>query len=120
MLEMTTDGVPQELRPSARQLKNMRPCQQSKALQGISVDSIGQLQVFLEKPPECIRVYTEHVICDPARVCIPFSCNALDDLLADVHLTCWVCESLLLCPSAGPAEEVREDKAHAQSASEEA
>jgi hypothetical protein len=32
----------------------------------------------------------------------------------------FVCESLLLCPSAGPAEEVREDKAHAQSAAEEA
>lgn len=59
---------------------------------GLSVDCFEDLEKFLQEPPACIRIQQEAVVKESGRLCVPFSCPVLDSILAEMQLTCFVCD----------------------------
>jgi len=83
--KMTEAGVPAEHLPAMWQVKNQRPS--STAEHTYSTDCLEQLRKFVSAPPECIRMYGDHVVCSESEICIPFSCPSTHDILQDSGLT---------------------------------
>ena len=59
--EMVSDEVPASERPNSRQLQNQRPTQKSKRASDYSVDCLGALRKFVERPPDGVHVEEDHV-----------------------------------------------------------
>ena len=56
------------------------------------MDCFEDLEKFLEEPPACVRIQQEAVVKESGRLCVPFSCPVLDSILAEMQLTCFVCD----------------------------
>lgn len=58
----------------------------------VPVHSLGDLQKFIQAPPENIQIFDDLVVCNEERVQIPFACKCLTDILSSYNLTVFVCD----------------------------
>lgn len=87
LVEMQSQQVPADQRPSVNQLRNRRPSQRGTSDQHAPVQCLGDAQRFLEHPPSDIHPLRDLSIVSEETVSILFTVSGVEELLADLELT---------------------------------
>ena len=87
LVEMHSQQVPVEERPSVNQLRNRRPSKRGRSDKHAPVQCLGDAQRFLEEPPAGIQLLREQSIASGETVSILFTIPGVEDLLGDFQLT---------------------------------
>eukprot|EP00435_Cladocopium_sp_Y103_P038795 s779_g10.t1 len=108
--KMQDDGIGAAERPSAQQLKNVRPAQKKAKKLDYSVDCLGALRKFVQQPPDGVSIYTDQTTISEEQVRIAFECPAMDAFLDGCQLSSFLMDFTfqtnvdnLLLGACGPA-----------------
>ena len=95
LLQMEKDKVPENLRPSAEQLKNFRPSRAVKDHKVLSVDSLQSLKAFCEHPPEDVVIDEQPLVLTETEVRIVFHDRRALEKMKELKLSAFLCDYTL-------------------------